>query len=87
MLPLTAFSARVQVALLRSRGRAGDAASKLVEHVEVVCSDTDAWLMLSEIYLQCQQYRRAGLKKLCPESDAIFSGTLVHSWVQQDKQY
>ena len=31
-----------QVALLRSRGRAGDAASKLVEHVEVVCSDTDA---------------------------------------------
>ena len=59
MLPLTAFSARVQAALLRSRGRAGDAASKLVEHVEVVCSDTDAWLMLSEIYLAAMRFRRA----------------------------
>jgi len=48
-----------QVALLRSRGRPGDAASKLVEHVEVVCSDTDAWLQLSEIYLAAMRFRRA----------------------------
>lgn len=56
---MSPFSVRVQVALLRSRGRAGDAASKLVEHVEVVCSDTDAWLQLSEIYLSAMRFRRA----------------------------
>jgi len=59
VLHLCRHLTRAQVALLRSRGRAGDAASKLVEHVEVVCSDTDAWLQLSEIYLAAMRFRRA----------------------------
>ena len=54
----THASHHTQVALLRSRGRPGEAASKLVEHVEVVCSDTDAWLQLSEIYLSAMRFRR-----------------------------
>tara|TARA_B110001452_G_scaffold243567_1_gene227081 strand:- start:334 stop:1329 length:996 start_codon:yes stop_codon:yes gene_type:complete len=56
------FALKRQVALLRSRGQSGDlnkAASKLVEHIEVVSSDTDSWLQLSEMYLNAVLFRRS----------------------------
>ncbi len=53
-----------QVALLRARGRPAEAARKLVDHLGVVCSDADAWLVLCDLYLSQQQYAKA---KFCME--------------------
>lgn len=60
--PNNLFALKRQVALLRSRGQPSDvkkAADKLIEHVEVVSSDTDAWLQLSEMYLAAVLFRRS----------------------------
>jgi len=48
-----------QVAVSRSRGKNADATSKLVKYLEKFCSDPEAWLMLHELYLAHQQYKRA----------------------------
>ena len=53
-----------QVALLRARGRPVEAAKKLVEHLGVVCSDTESWLALCDLYLQQQQYAKAKARTL-----------------------
>ena len=43
----------------RSRGRAPDAAKRLVAFLDTFCSDPEAWSMLHELYLSQQQYKRA----------------------------
>jgi len=51
-----------QVAILRARGgpaRTADAAKKLCEYLGTFCSDHEAWLMLHDLYLATQQYKRA----------------------------
>ena len=50
-----------QVALLRARGRPVEATRKLVEHLGVVCSDTESWLQLCDMYLTQQQYTKVRL--------------------------
>ena len=57
--PSNLLALKRQVAIFRSRGKLADAAKRLNDYLNTFCSDGDAWLMLSEIYLQCQQYRRA----------------------------
>ena len=48
-----------QVAILRAQGRPAEASRRLCEHLQVVCSDADAWLELHALYLARQQARRA----------------------------
>jgi ER membrane protein complex subunit 2 len=48
-----------QIALCRARGKPGEAATRLIKYVEVVCSDVEAWLQLCAIYLNFQQFKRA----------------------------
>lgn len=57
--PSNLLTLKRQVAISRSRGKLGEAVKKLIEYLQTFCSDTEAWLMLQEIYLQCQQYKRA----------------------------
>jgi len=59
-----------QVAICRSRGKLGDAAKRLVEYLKTFCSDAEAWLMLHEIYLTCQQYKRAAF---CMEEQILIN--------------
>jgi len=54
-----------QVAIYRARGgsaRLGnlaEAARRLSEYLSTFCSDAEGWLMLHELYLLTQQYKRA----------------------------
>lgn len=57
--PHNLLALRRQVAVSRARGRHADAAKRLVEYLNTFCSDTEAWLMLAELYLIGQQYKRA----------------------------
>jgi len=57
--PNNMFAVKRQVALLRARGRPADAVRKLVDHLSVVCSDSEAWVQLSDLYLSSGQYRKA----------------------------
>jgi len=57
--PNNIFATKRQVALCRARGKPGEAATRLVKYLEMVCSDTEAWLQLAAIYLGVQQYKRA----------------------------
>jgi len=50
---------RRQVAICRSRGRYGEAAKRLIDYLQTFCSDTEGWLMLTDLYLLAQQYKRA----------------------------
>jgi len=74
--PNNLFAMKRQVALLRARGRVTDAAKKLADHLTVVCSDTDAWLQLCDLYLSQQQYRRAAF---CME-ELILLNPMAHMY-------
>eukprot|EP00310_Coccolithus_braarudii_P019050 CAMPEP_0183338942 /NCGR_PEP_ID=MMETSP0164_2-20130417/6054_1 /TAXON_ID=221442 /ORGANISM="Coccolithus pelagicus ssp braarudi, Strain PLY182g" /LENGTH=323 /DNA_ID=CAMNT_0025508869 /DNA_START=55 /DNA_END=1026 /DNA_ORIENTATION=- len=57
--PNNLFAMKRQVACLRARNKPSEAAKKLVEHLNVVCADADAWVQLADLYLQQQQHRKA----------------------------
>ncbi len=57
--PANLHAVKRQVALCRSRGRNAEAAKKLTVHLDTFCGDTEAWLLLCEIYISQQLYRRA----------------------------
>lgn len=48
-----------QVAVFCGRGRLAEAARKLVEYLVTFCSDNEAWIMLADVYLSAQQFKRA----------------------------
>ena len=53
------FALKRQVAVCRARGKVADAVKKLSEYLTTFCSDHEAWLMLCELYLMSQHYKRA----------------------------
>ena len=60
--PSNLLAIKRQIALCRSRGgasRLAEAARRLCEYLSTFCSDPEGWLMLHELYLCCQQYKRA----------------------------
>lgn len=60
--PSNILAVKRQVAVLRARGgptRLAEAARRLTEHLATFCSDHEAWLLLQELYLLAQQYKRA----------------------------
>jgi len=57
--PSNLFALKRQVAICRSQGRAAEAARKLTEYLATFCSDHEAWLMLCEIYLTAQVFKKA----------------------------
>lgn len=57
--PANLLALKRQVALCHSRGRNAEAAKKLIAYLDIFCGDTEAWVLLSEIYLAQQLYRRA----------------------------
>ena len=57
--PNSLYALKRQVAILRAMGKPEAAAAKLTSHLDVVSSDVQSWLALSDIYLQLSQYRRA----------------------------
>jgi len=57
--PSNLFALKRQVAICRARGKSAEAARKLVDYLQTFCSDHEAWLMLHELYLASQQYKRA----------------------------
>ena len=57
--PHNILATKRQVALCRARGKHGDAANRLVKYLELVSTDTEAWLQLAAIYLGAQQFKRA----------------------------
>jgi len=57
--PHNIFATKRQVALCRARGKPAEAASRLIKYLDIVCSDTEAWLQLMVIYLGAQQFKRA----------------------------
>mmetsp|Transcript_70624 Transcript_70624/g.193749 ORF Transcript_70624/g.193749 Transcript_70624/m.193749 type:complete len:325 (+) Transcript_70624:70-1044(+) len=57
--PNNILATKRMIALCRARGQPGEAASRLVKYLDMVCSDTEAWLQLSAIYLNSQQFKRA----------------------------
>eukprot|EP00308_Calcidiscus_leptoporus_P025224 CAMPEP_0119375940 /NCGR_PEP_ID=MMETSP1334-20130426/37568_1 /TAXON_ID=127549 /ORGANISM="Calcidiscus leptoporus, Strain RCC1130" /LENGTH=324 /DNA_ID=CAMNT_0007394371 /DNA_START=16 /DNA_END=990 /DNA_ORIENTATION=- len=57
--PNNLFAMKRQVALLRGCNKPTEAACKLVNHLNFVCADADAWLVLADLYLQQQQHRKA----------------------------
>jgi tetratricopeptide (TPR) repeat protein len=57
--PSNLHALKRQIAVSRSRGKYADTASKLVKYLDKFCSDPEAWLMLHELYLAHQQYKRA----------------------------
>ena len=48
-----------QIAVCRARGRPAEAVKRLNEYLTTFSSDHEAWLMLHELYLGAQQYKRA----------------------------
>jgi len=57
--PSNLFALKRQVAICRSQGRAAEAARKLTDYLATFCSDHEAWLMLCEIYLAAQVFKKA----------------------------
>lgn len=57
--PSNLLATKRQVALLRSRGKVAEAAKQLVKYLETFCSDAEGWVLLHELYLLNQQYKRA----------------------------
>jgi len=48
-----------QIAVCRARGRVAEAVRKLNDYLQTFCSDTEAWLMLHELYLSAQHFKKA----------------------------
>uniref|UniRef100_A0A7S2NJY0 ER membrane protein complex subunit 2 n=1 Tax=Haptolina brevifila TaxID=156173 RepID=A0A7S2NJY0_9EUKA len=57
--PQNIFALKRQIAICRARGKSAEAARKLVDYLQTFCSDHEAYMMLHEIYLAGQQYKRA----------------------------
>jgi len=57
--PHNILATKRQIALCRARGKTAEAVSRLNKYLEMVCSDTEAWLQLAAIYLNAQQFKRA----------------------------
>ena len=60
--PANLLAIKRQVALCRSRptpARLAEAAQKLCKYLETFCSDHEGWVMLHELYLTNQQFKRA----------------------------
>ena len=66
-----------QVAILRAQGRPAEASRRLCEHLQVVCSDADAWLELHALYLARQQARRDRIALRDKNLNETMNGTMT----------
>ena len=57
--PSNPLAVKRQIAVCRARGWRAEAAKRLCEYLQTFCSDPEGWLMLHELYLHSQQYKRA----------------------------
>jgi len=59
--PSNLLAVKRQVAVCRAKGPRGlaEAAKRLCEYLATFCSDAEGWLLLHDVYLACQQYKRA----------------------------
>ena len=57
--PSNLLALKRHVVLCKSQRNYAEAARKLVEYLSTFCSDPEAWLMLHELYLAQQQFKRA----------------------------